>query len=276
MAEANQQASKARQVLQKSEKLTTFLVIVGLGVQTGSAFLEQSSPPSTAAETPASEKDPGDWTFGGEGLAVAVRSSEAADVDKELLGSVDAGVVDPAIPKGDAEAKILELLATQPPTIKGPQGRRGWRQTISGIEVYAETCKSGGADRLAVARAAWGSSESGLTLLEIRPEAVSGGNEKSAKRLIRAPKGAAEMAQRVTRTGVVTGSLLTTGDSLDAAGKAMTESLTGDGWSVEPIAMGEDVSAKTMACRRGDDRMQVVVFRDGRAAEQTMIMCVRD
>jgi hypothetical protein len=276
MSDATPEASRTRRVLRKAAKLTLFLVIVGLAVQTGIAFFDQSSPSVRVEETPTPESDLGAWTFAGEGLSVAMRTIEVADIEKELLGSGDAGVVVPTIPKGDAESRILELLTTQPPTVKSADGRRGWRQTVSGIEVYAETCKSGGVDRLAIARAAWSATGSGLTLLEIRPEAPSSGNGKTAKRVFPVPKGATEMAQRVTPKGVVTGSLLTTRDSLDVAGKAMTASLTGDGWTVEPVEMGEEVSAKTMACRRGGERWQVVIFRDGHAAGQTMIMCVRE
>ena len=275
MADPTPTASKTRQVLYKATKLALFLVIIALGVQAGTAFFEQPSHQS-ASVTSDSESETGAWTFAGEGLSVAVRSIEAGDVEKELLGNGDAGVVDSSIPKSEAELGILDLLASQPPTVKGANGRRGWRQAISGIEVYAETCKSGGVDRLAVARAAWSSTGTGLTLLEIRPEAVSAGNERSTKRPFPAPKGLTEMAQRVTTKGVVTGSLLTTRESLEHAGKAMSDSLTGAGWSVEPVELGEEVSAKTMAFRRGDERWQIVVFRDGNTADQTMIMCVRD
>jgi hypothetical protein len=276
MADATPEASKTRRVLYKATKLAVFLTIVGLGIQTGTAFFEKSGPTRTQAEKATPESEVGDWTFAGEGLSVAVRSIDASDAEKELRGTGDAGSVDPSIPKGESESGILELLASRPPTVKAADGRRGWRQTISGIEVYAETCKSGGGDRLAVARAAWSSSGSGLTLLEIRPEAVTGGNERLAKWSFPAPKGLTELAQRVTTKGIVTGYLLTTRESLVDAGQAMTTSLTSGGWSVEPVELGEEVSAKTMACRRGEERWQVVVFRDGTAADQTMIMCIRE
>jgi len=276
MGDAKQEVSTTRRVLHKATKLSMFLVIVGLGIQTGFAFFEPARTPVDASKQTSPEGDLGAWTFAGEGLSVAMRTVEVADLESELAGSQGAEVVDPAIKKGEAEARILDVLATLPPTKKDPSGRRGWRQTLSGIEIYAETCRTGEGERLAVARAAWSSTGAGLTLLEIRPEATSGGNEKSAKRSLPAPKGATEMAQRVTSKGVVTGSLFTSKESLEVAGKAMTTSLNGDGWSVEPIDLGESVSARTMACRRGDEQMQVVLFRDEAGADQTMIMCVRE
>lgn len=276
MAEEKLQPSKARRILQAATKLTIFLVIVGLGIQTGTAFFEQSGPSTGTEETSTPESDLGAWTFAGEGLSVAVRTIEVADMESELLGSGDAGSVDPSIPKGDAEKQILELLATQPPTKKGAGGRRGWRQTVSGIAVYAETCKTAEGDRLAVARAAWSTSGEGLTLLEIRPNADAKSNGTTVDRPFPTPEGATEMARRVTTKGVVTGTLMTSKGSLETVGKAINESLARGGWSVSPVEVGEETSAQPMACRRGDEKLQVVVFRNESVADQTMIMCIRD
>jgi hypothetical protein len=48
------------------------------------------------------------------------------------------------------------------------------------------------------------------------------------------------------------------------------------GWAVDELAADDVESAKTFSCRRGAERMQVVVFRDGAAAAQTMILAVKD
>lgn len=275
MADAATQPAKWKKVATNATKLALGLLIVGIGIQTAMSFFENRTSEVKPIAEAKTEAELGSWTFAGEGLGVTVRAVEAGKVDDELRGS--GPTAEPPTGKiRDGETRILELLKDQPPSETTPEGRQRWRQSLAGIEVFAETCKVGNDVRLVLARAAWSSGGEGFSLLEIRPQGDSGGNQSTTESSFPTPEGATEMARRVSPDGKATGSLFMTKAAMEATVDAMKGALSAKGWSVETIEAGDGSAAKSLACQKNDERMQVVVFRDEGAAGQTMILCVQE
>jgi hypothetical protein len=265
--------STSRRVVVNAVKLAMVAAIVGIGVQTAMAFLARPHSDSVADRILDADQDFGGWTFAGEGIEVSVKTLEPTQLLAELTKSGEPAGELPA--KAEGETRLLELLATLGDGERLPEGRRKYRQTISGIDAYAETIHTAGGERLVVARAAVGASADGATLLEIRPSMAGGGNGTGASEGFAFGDNVMEIARRVASNGATTGALLATPLPMDDAMNAARRALSATGWTVGEVSVGEESSAKTCTCHRDSDRMQVVVFRDG-DAEQTMILGVRE
>jgi len=271
MATATSNPSMLRRAIANAVRLSLVVAIVACGLQSAMAYFDAPKPGTD--EAVATEIDDlGAWTFAGEGLAVSVKTIRTDEVASDL----EAPAADLELPaKGEGEIRLLEFLATLRPGETTAEGRRRFRTSISGIEAFAETQRTADGDRLVVARAAFAGTGEGITLLDIRPHATPNGNAQGASELF-ALDGAFEFARRVNAKGEVTGVLRSSSATVEDAANAAKRSLGAAGWSVEGLELGEAASGTSLTCRRNAERLQVIVFRDGAAGDQTMVMAVKE
>jgi len=271
MATATSNPSLLRRAIANAVRLSLVVAIVACGLQSAMAYFDAPKP-GTDETTPTDIDDLGAWTFAGEGLATSIKTVQADEVAANVIAP--AGDFEFS-PKAEGETRLMEFLATVSPSETTPEGRKRFRTSISGIEAFAETQHTADGDRLVVARAAFTSTGDGMTLLEIRPHATPKGNAQGASELF-ALDGAFEFARRVNAKGESTGVLRSTSAAVEEAANAAKRSLSAAGWSVEGLELGEAASGASLTCRRNAERMQVIVFRDGAAGDQTMVMAVKE